>query len=80
MSIAQTAKQRRTQAAIIKAQLRTAQTAGERLESKLRTYANKKKLIEAKDMQPLLDLYKTYNQAVDAVQKPLTDLMTLVGK
>jgi hypothetical protein len=80
MSIAQTAAQRRRQVSVVKAVYRVADSAGEKFERKLKTYTNKRKLIEAKDMQPLVDLYKQYQQLVDSIQKSMTDLLTLVGK
>lgn len=78
-SIAQVAAQRRRQAAAIKQALRQADSAGEVLERKLKTYTNKRRMIEAKDLAPLNALYRDYTSKVGLVEKQITALATLTS-
>lgn len=78
-TIAQVAAQRRRQVSAIRAVMRTADSAGEKLERKLKTYSNKRKMIEAKDMSALNTLYKDYINKSTQVERELTNLNTLVS-
>jgi len=78
-TIAQVAAQRRRQVSVVRVAYRSADTAGEIFERKLKSYANKKKMIESKDMSSLNTLYRDYINKMGQIEKELTNLNNLVN-
>jgi len=78
-SIAQIKRLRLLQAKKVKAVLRLADTALEKLERKITTYTRKKKMIEAGDIPILSTLYRELTQKITSVENEIVSLGRLTG-
>lgn len=77
-TIADVKRDRVRQVARIQAELRDLDSAVEKLQRKLNVYKGKRKLLEASDYPPLVDMWKNVNNTLNDVERELTALGTLV--
>lgn len=77
-TLADVKRDRARQVARIQKELRDLDTSVQKMQRKLNVYKGKRKLLEAFDVPPLVDLWKGINNTMNDVERELTALATLV--